>query len=207
METSKPRLKPVPCAPWRDFSWTCRALLAFVLISIAPLPAAADDSALWQSLNTPGHFAIMRHALAPGTGDPADFALGDCSTQRNLSAEGRMQAARIGARFRANGIDSAQVFSSQWCRCLETAELLGLGTVVELPSINSFFRNSESRAPQTAELKAWLTRHTADKPTVLVTHQVNITALTGVFPASGELIFIRVSPDGDASVTGTIRTD
>lgn len=207
LENSRIYLYSVVYAPWLSLEGMCRVLLAFLFVSIAPLPGAADDNALWQSLNTPGHFAIMRHALAPGTGDPADFTLGDCRTQRNLSAEGRAQAERIGARFRSNGIDSAQVFSSQWCRCLETARLLELGNLVELPSINSFFRNRESRTPQTAELKAWLTRHTADKPTVLVTHQVNITALTGVFPASGELIFIRVSPDGDASVTGTIRTD
>lgn len=184
------------------------AFLAFLLFAMTPLPAMADDAALWRSLNTPGHFAVMRHALAPGTGDPTDFVLGDCSTQRNLSAEGRAQAERIGARFRANGIETAQVFSSQWCRCLETAELLGLGTVVELPSINSFFRDRAFEASRTAELKDWLTpRRTTDAPTVLVTHQVNITALTGVYPASGELVFLRVGSNGDVSVTGTIRTD
>lgn len=183
------------------------ALLAFLLFAMTPLPALADNSGLWQSLNTPGHFAIMRHALAPGTGDPAEFTLDDCRTQRNLSAEGRTQAERIGVRFRANGIESAEVFSSQWCRCLETARLLGLGTVVELPVINSFFRKRELEASRTAELKDWLTRRTTDTPTVLVTHQVNITALTGVFPASGELVFVRVTTDGNVSVTGTIRTD
>jgi phosphohistidine phosphatase SixA len=183
------------------------ALLAFLLFAMTPLPALADNAGLWQSLNTPGHFAIMRHALAPGTGDPAEFTLDDCRTQRNLSAEGRTQAERIGIRFRANGIESAEVFSSQWCRCLETARLLGLGTVVELPVINSFFRKRELEASRTAELKDWLTRRTTDTPTVLVTHQVNITALTGVFPASGELVFVHVTTDGNVSVTGTIRTD
>ncbi len=207
MRIPKQRMASTVFAPCFDLVRMYRVLLAFMVFSMVPLQAVADDDALWQSLNTPGHFAIMRHALAPGTGDPAEFILGDCRTQRNLSAEGRVQAARIGARFRANGIESAEVFSSQWCRCLETAELLGLGTVVEFPSINSFFRNREYRDPQTSEVKDWLARQTTDTPTILVTHQVNITALTGVFPASGELVFVRVGSDGDITVTGTIRTD
>jgi 8-oxo-(d)GTP phosphatase len=207
LRISKQRMAATIFAPCCYHVRMYRVLLAFVIFSMVPLQAVADDDALWQSLNTPGHFAIMRHALAPGTGDPAEFTLNDCRTQRNLSTEGRVQAAQIGARFRANGIESAEVFSSQWCRCLETAELLGLGTVVEFPSINSFFRNREYRDPQTSELQEWLTRHPADKPTILVTHQVNITALTGIFPASGQLVFVRVTSDGDVSVTGTIRTD
>jgi broad specificity phosphatase PhoE len=183
------------------------AALAILLFSSFPSAATADDAALWQSLATPGHFAIMRHALAPGTGDPADFELRDCRTQRNLSDEGREQAKRIGIRFRANGITAARVVSSQWCRCLETAEFLGLDDVRELPAINSFFRQSVLRDAQTSAVLAWLADNPADQPTVLVTHQVNITALTGIFPASGEIVFFRLLPDGEVSVTGTIRTD
>ena len=149
----------------------------------------------------------MRHAIAPGTGDPANFALRDCSTQRNLSAEGRAQAAAIGDRFRANGMDAARVVSSQWCRCLETAQLLGLGPVEELPALNSFFRRSERREPQTQALRDWLAGQDLEHPLVLVTHQVNITALTGVYPASGQLVVLRRSDNGDISVVGSIRTD
>jgi broad specificity phosphatase PhoE len=145
--------------------------------------------------------------LAPGTGDPPEFTIGDCGTQRNLSAEGRAQAARLGARLRANGIESARVVSSQWCRCLETARLLGLGPVEELPLLNSFYRRGERRAPQTEGLKEWLAGRDFDGPLVLVTHQVNITALTGVYPASGELVVIGTSDQGDVTVLGSIETD
>ena len=166
-----------------------------------------SESLLWQALQQGDHFAMLRHALAPGTGDPENFAVGDCSTQRNLSETGRRQAQRIGDRFRANGIEQAHVFTSQWCRCRDTAELLGLGTVTELPVLNSFFRKFEREATQTAELARWLDAQKIDKPLVLVTHQVNITSMTGVFPDSGELVIVRREEDGRFSVAGTIETE
>ncbi len=182
--------------------------LICVLLAIAPgRSVAVEEDALWSALRTPGHAVVMRHALAPGTGDPPNFALGDCSTQRNLSGEGRDQARRIGERFRANGVETSGVFSSQWCRCLETAELLGLGPVEELPSLNSFFRQRELRDPQTGALRDWLAGRALDRPVILVTHQVNVTALTGVFPASGEVVIIRRAEDGEISVVGSIRTE
>ena len=182
-------------------------LAAAILSCIEPGPVAADDAALWRALGSGGHVALLRHALAPGTGDPAAFVLGDCGTQRNLSREGRDQAARIGARFAANGIERARVFSSQWCRCLETAGRLGLGPVEELPSLNSFFGRFERRERQTRELRDWLAGQALDQPVVLVTHQVNITALTGVYPGSGELVVVRRAGDGALSVLGSIETD
>ncbi len=189
-------------------SWAAIATLAGALLACsAPGPLAAEDEVLWRALGSPGHVALLRHALAPGTGDPAEFVLRDCSTQRNLSHEGRAQAARIGARFAANGIKQARVLSSQWCRCLETAKLLGLGPVEELPVLNSFFRRFERREPQTNGLKDWLAGQALDRPVVLVTHQVNITALTSVYPSSGELVVLRRAKDGALSVLGTIETD
>lgn len=150
---------------------------------------------------------MMRHAIAPGTGDPAHFSLDDCDTQRNLSDEGRQQAKRIGERFRENGIIDAKVYSSQWCRCLDTATLLGLGLPQELPIINSFFQKFENREPQTQALKDWIAKQKQDQTIVMVTHQVNITALTGVYPASGEIVFIRLSGNGVIDVSGTVKTD
>ncbi|HMB78213.1 MAG TPA: histidine phosphatase family protein [Kiloniellaceae bacterium] len=167
----------------------------------------ADETALWAALRSGGHVALLRHALAPGTGDPADFKLSDCRTQRNLSEEGRAQARRIGDLFRANGIERARVLTSQWCRCRETAELLQLGPVTELPALNSFFQNREDREPQTRALRAWLQRQDLSTVQVLVTHQVNISALTGVYPSSGELVILQAVADGDVSVLGTIATD
>ena len=98
----------------------------------------ADEQAIWRTLKSGNHFAILRHAIAPGTGDPVNFKLGKCATQRNHSHTGRKQAVTIGERFRANGYDKARVLSSQWCRCLETAKLLSLGPVEPFAALNSF---------------------------------------------------------------------
>lgn len=177
----------------------------------APHLAAADanneEKALWDALRSPKHFALMRHALAPGTGDPANFTLGRRETQRNLSKQGRQQAKRIGALFHENGIESAQVFTSEWFRCRDTAELLGLGPVTPLPALNSFFRNYEQKEPRTEALKRWLSQRDMDEPLVLVTHQVNITALTGVYPASGEIVVVAQDAGNGLRVLGSIRTD
>ena len=182
------------------------AVLATVLCS-SPAQASDRDAALWNALRAGGHIALLRHAVAPGNGDPPEFRLGDCQTQRNLSVQGRDQATRIGELFRAHGIQSAQILSSQWCRCLETARLLGLGPVEERPFLNSFFNDYARREPQTSMLREWLDQQTLGEPIVLVTHQVNITALTGVYPGSGELVIVRRSETGDLTVVGTIETN
>lgn len=136
----------------------------------------------------------MRHALAPGTGDPANFDIEDCSTQRNLDDRGRAQARAIGRMLRDEGILFDQVLTSQWCRCRETAELLDVGPVADAPALNSFFRDRAREADQTAAAQGLL--RDAPGPAMFVTHQVNITALTGVFPASGEIIVVRATDDG-----------
>jgi phosphohistidine phosphatase SixA len=184
------------------------AALAVVLFFATASPgSAADEATLWEALRSGTHVALLRHAIAPGTGDPANFALSNCGTQRNLSEEGRTQAARIGARFRDNGIATARVFSSQWCRCLDTARLLEIGQVEELPLLNSFFADSDRRGPQTEALKRWLAGQEKKAPMVLVTHQVNITALTGIHPGSGEMVVIRRPENGEVEVAGTITAD
>ena len=161
---------------------------------------------LWDALSSGSHVALLRHALAPGTGDPPEFQLGKCKTQRNLSDEGREQARKIGDLFRENGITEALIFSSQWCRCLETAKLLNLGPVEELAVLNSFFQHYEHRDPQTKMLREWLGVQEVELPIVLVTHQVNITALTGIYPDSGELVIVHRSNTGNVTVIGTIET-
>lgn len=180
------------------------------LVAAPPLVAAdvkAAEKALWDALRSANHFALIRHALAPGTGDPANFTLGRRETQRNLSKQGRQQAQRIGALFRENRIESALVFTSEWYRCRDTAELLGLGPVSPLPALNSFFRNYEQKEPRTEALKRWLSQRDMDEPLVLVTHQVNITALTGVYPASGEIVVVARDAENRLRVLGSIRTD
>jgi phosphohistidine phosphatase SixA len=169
-------------------------------ITVTDAPTPLTPEALWQQLQQPGemlYVVLLRHALAPGTGDPADFQLGDCSTQRNLSAEGRAQAAAIGQAFRDRGVAVQQVLSSQWCRCLETAELMKLGDVAPEPALNSFFRDRSTAEAQTLAVKQSLLAQ-AERPgvIVMVTHQVNITGLTGVVPRSGEAVVLQVAETG-----------
>src|SRR5512136_2860055 len=161
-----------------------RKLLIFLLfLCCLPMAAGAAGPDLRELAVKADHLVVLRHAQAPGTGDPSNFRLGDCSTQRNLSPEGREQAARIGARLRAAGLSSTTVYSSQWCRCLETAHNLAVGPVVELPALNSFFQSPELEQKHARLLRAWIASADLSRPVVLVTHQVNITALTGIVPA------------------------
>jgi broad specificity phosphatase PhoE len=169
-------------------------LIVVLLLCSLPMAAGAAGPDLRELAVKADHLVVLRHAQAPGTGDPPNFRLGDCSTQRNLSPEGREQAARIGARLRAAGLASTAVHSSQWCRCLETARNLAVGPVVELPALNSFFEASDRERRQTEALRAWIASADLSRPVVLVTHQVNITALTGIVPAEGEILILRREP-------------
>ncbi len=179
------------------------AVLAFVLLAVAVLPAAADPSIA--QITTGGHVLMIRHALAPGTGDPANFQIGDCSTQRNLDDRGRDQAHRIGQWLHAHGVNSARVFSSQWCRCIETAERLELGPVAQLPALNSFFERPQDRAPNLAALQSFLANQPTDgKLIILVTHQVTIAAVTGASVSSGEGVILRLSAGGKIGVVGRL---
>ncbi len=177
-------------------------LLVFMMIFSTNISYANDKIPVWDLLKSGNHFAMVRHAIAPGTGDPSNFKIGDCSTQRNLSDEGKHQAKSIGKRFRENGIENVNIFSSQWCRCLETAQLLSLGPVQELPPLNSFFRDSENGASQTQALKEWLSKKNLSSPTLLVTHQVNITELTGIYPRAGEMVIVERTDSGELIVIG-----
>lgn len=168
--------------------------------------ASAQANDPWAALRTPGHFALIRHALAPGSFDPPGFRLDQCSTQRNLSADGRAQATRIGDLFRANGIAAASVQSSQWCRCLDTAALLRLGDVTPQPLLNSFAQNNDRATQQVPAVKAWIAGLDLARPTVMVTHQVVITALSDVFPGSGEIVVMRRDAGGGLVARGRIPT-
>lgn len=162
-------------------------LRTILLLLFMPGLALADD---WDTLREPGAIALMRHALAPGTSDPAGFRLDACETQRNLDARGRAQASKTGAAFRDQGILFDQVWTSQWCRTRETAELLNAGPVVETPGLNSFFEDFSSSDAQTADVMK-LIKATQGK-VLIVSHQVNIRALTGQSTRSGEVLVARL---------------
>lgn len=186
---------------------TARAILGLAVVAVfvagVTTGARASDE-IAAKLAEPGHIAIMRHALAPGTGDPANFDLDDCSTQRNLSEAGRRQSRRTGDLLRSVGVNEARVLSSQWCRCLDTAELLDLGPVEELPALNSFFEARSFGPEQTQALREQIAGMDLSQPVVMVTHQVNITSLTGVFPSSGEIVVLGRMDDGEIDVVGTV---
>ena len=181
--------------------WLVAGLPAYIAVA---LPAPAQDTAGWDRLGAQG-IVLFRHADAPGTGDPAAFLLGDCSTQRNLSERGRAQSRALGERFRSRGITVGAVLSSQWCRTRETAELAFPGRVQDEPAFNSFFREEDAQARrQTEAARARLAAWRGPGVLVVVTHQVNITALTQVFPASGEGIVVRSAADGALEVLGRL---
>ncbi|MDR9405413.1 MAG: histidine phosphatase family protein [Halothece sp. Uz-M2-17] len=181
------------------------------------------EETLWSKLQEAEthYFVLMRHALAPGTGDPPNFELGDCSTQRNLSEEGRMQARRTGEAFKDRNIEVDQVLSSrrlrrnqvpapattvgQWCRCLETAKLLDLGEVEPFPPLNSFFRDRSTEPEQTAQVREFMREQEESSGiTVMVTHFVNISALSGSGVSSGQMVVMEVNPENQLQVVGQI---
>lgn len=176
----------------------------------APLaaPDSGEEAALWGKLQSPvgqTYAVLLRHALAPGTGDPANFQLDDCVTQRNLSEVGQRQAVEMGENFRRRNIQVSQVLSSQWCRCLETAELMNIGPVIPFPALNSFFQDRRTAEAQTAAVTDYLVTH-AEQPgvVVMVTHQVNITGLSGVVPTSGSAVVVQLGEDNQLSVLGQL---
>jgi len=153
------------------------------------------------SITGPGRVLMVRHALAPGTGDPDIFRIDDCSTQRNLDASGRKQALAMGEWLRSQGVERARVFSSQWCRCKDTAELLKLGPVTELPALNSFYQRWEEKEANIQALSRFLSEQPVDETLiVLVTHHVTITALTGVYPPSGTGVVLILDGEGGFTI-------
>ena len=194
-----PRFLPFP-----DLLVT-RLLSAVILIAalfLPPGPTAADTR--FARLAQPGIVAIVRHAHAPGTGDSARFRLDDCTTQRNLDERGTKQAREIGTAIRAAGATVDRVLTSQWCRCRDTARLLDLGPVEELPALNSFFRNPDRADRQTAELRQFLFDLPPGEIVVLVTHYVNIRALTGRGASSGEVFLLKIGRDDTISVVDEV---
>lgn len=167
----------------------------------------ASEAELWSQLRQgKGYIILFRHALAPGTGDPANFRLDDCSTQRNLSAEGRQQAVEMGEVLRKQNIAVSNVLSSQWCRCLETARLMNVGRVEPFPVLNSFFQNRNAEGSQTEQLRQFILENRDTMGvTIMVTHQVNITAISNIVPQSGAAVVMRASTPNQVEFLGQLN--
>jgi len=183
-------------------------LLCALSLASWPLPAAAQDTApAWSLLRQPGHVAFMRHSEAPGYADPPGYKLDDCSTQRNLVDSGRAHARRTGGAFRRNGIVFQRVLTSPWCRCKETA-LLAIGREAEVfAPLSNLVGRSQHTAEQVAALKTYLAGLDADTRVLFVTHGIVINALTGISPASGEMVIVRLDPSGNPTVAARLLVD
>ena len=191
--------------------------LAALLVSlfIAMIPSANGQEThsataapgLWALLKGGGQVLLIRHGSTDaGAGDPPGFRLDDCSTQRNLSAKGRDEARRIAEAFRDRGIPLGDVHSSQWCRCLETAQL-AFGRAEPWPALNLTARDRSQQIEYMQAVRARMTEPPARDNTVLVTHQLNIHALTGISLEPAEIVVLTPEGDGRFRVAGRISVD
>ncbi len=178
------------------------ASLVFPVLLGLPSPALADET-LWSLLNKGGRVVLMRHAVTtPGVGDPPGFRLDDCSTQRNLTDEGRRDAQRVGGAFRERGIVVGRVYSSPWCRCVETAKL-AFGTPEISPALSNLFTHPENRERQIREMRELISALTPQNR-VLVSHGATILALTGVSLGTAEMLVVTPQSDGRFVVNGRL---
>ncbi|MEH2609287.1 histidine phosphatase family protein [Bradyrhizobium sp. AZCC 1693] len=170
--------------------------------------ACADDAAnAWKALQAGGHVALMRHADAPGgAGDPPGFRVDDCATQRNLSDKGRVDAAKIGARLKREGIAFGKILSSPWCRCTDTAALLNLGPVETEATFGNVVVLRDQREGLTGGARALIAKWNGPSNLLVVTHGANIAALTTISPASGEIVVVR-GGSGSAEPVGRLLLD
>ena len=158
------------------------------------------NAVLLDDLKDGQHVLLMRHADAPGFGDPPGYVISQCSSQRNLGEYGKKQAKAIGIWLASQGIQKADVFSSPWCRCLDTANLLNKGPVKIEASLASFFDNMSLEKRQTKELERFIKSELAKQskqPLILVTHHVNIEAYTGKVLGVGDMILVKINKDGE----------
>ena len=176
------------------------SLLKWVMLGVVMTGSfQASATELSEALKKSDAVLLMRHALAPGIGDPAGYKLQDCKSQRNLDATGRAQAQKTGQWLKAQGVGNALVFTSAWCRCKETAENLAFGTPVLEPSLNSFFDDMRQGPQSNVNLQKFIVgqlKSKGDKALILVTHHVNIAEFTGENVGSGDMVLAKVNSAG-----------
>ena len=169
----------------------CRSVIVFMFLLLA-LPATS----VAQTTDKASLVLHLRHAIAPGGGDPAHFDVNDCATQRNLNAQGREQSRRIGEQLKALGMIPTKIWSSQWCRSMQTAELMGIGEVTPLPALNSFFQNPSAGPAQIAALRAFVGQlDPKGGPYLMVSHQVVVGGLNNTWVGSGDGVWMALTGD------------
>jgi phosphohistidine phosphatase SixA len=189
--------------PGYNVSVQRRFLLAGALAACALAPAQASEDDAWAALSR-GAIALVRHADAPGTGDPPGWKLDDCSTQRNLSAAGRADARALGEALRNRRIPITRVLSSPWCRCIDTARLMDVGRVQTEPAFSNAFVLNDRREELTAGALTVLRGWKGPGTLLVVSHGSNIMALTGRNPSSGEAVVVSLDAQGALRVEGTL---
>jgi phosphohistidine phosphatase SixA len=180
------------------YSSTRRAAVMSLGACLVPGFTLAQESPTWNALRSGGHVLLIRHARAPGTFDPPEFKLGVCSTQRNLNDEGRAQAKRLGEFIREMQVPIGRVFSSEWCRCIETAQLaFGSDKVTTQATLSSPTKLSpEQRVRHTELVRSQINRYGLSSTVfqtnlVMVTHMFNIQDITGESVAEGEILVVK----------------
>jgi phosphohistidine phosphatase SixA len=182
-------------------------LILSLIFTLSPNTSMANELAIWDKLQgtaPKGYVLLLRHSLAPGVGDPENFDLRDCSTQRNLSALGRQDAQDVGRWLARREIKIARVESSRWCRAKETATLLNLGKIRLNRNLDSLFEEADAlNHPQTIKVRKQIVDHrNKTGMLILVGHFVNIAALTNVGVDSGEGVLVRADSKGVIKVVG-----
>ena len=177
----------------------------FIYIFFTNLTAVLSSDSIWDEARQGNKVILIRHSLAPGSGDPAGFKIDDCKTQRNLNKAGIEQSKKIGKIFKDNKISIDIVLSSAWCRCKDTA-YYAFGEFKEFSALNSTFSTpyNKNEPRQIKEIKKYLMNWKSEgKNLILVTHYSVITAITNAVPSSGEIVI----SDKNLNVIGTIKTN
>ena len=183
------------------------AIITALLTALLGQSAMANEEAIWDKLqgtNPKGYVLLLRHTIAPGVGDPENFKLNDCSTQRNLSQLGREDAKAVGDWLKRRDIKISRVESSRWCRAKETAQLLGIGRVRLNANLDSLFESQDpAKSIQTVRVKKQIVDwRNKSGLLILVGHFVNIGAVTGVGVGSGEGVLVKADSKGKIVVVG-----
>ena len=177
-----------------------RLALAALAISLIAAPAAAGDGSAdaWAALVNGGHVALVRHGNAPPGygGDPPGFKIDDCATQRNMDERGRAQAKAVGEAFRQHGVRADKILSSPWCRCLETARLMAVGSVDSTMTVAASDKSPERLAVLKQMVSGWRGPGTL----VVVTHALTVQSLVGILPGQAETVVLRPKPGKEQGV-------
>ena len=161
-------------------------IVFMILLLVTEVTARSEIVTVKKSISA--NIIFLRHALAPGVGDPLAFIKEDCSTQRNLNNEGRLQARLIGDYLRQSNIRFSEILTSEWCRCIDTAKELDIGKWKTFSGLNSFFQGHEKKYLVVNKLRKKIKSLKSSDFVLFVTHQVVITEITGEVPRSGEMV-------------------